>query len=89
MLSSNSNSDEYESFSSSSESIAEEENDIPAENEFDPSGSDDDDLEEVYVDEPLADEEWLDEYNRSQNEAKEKLEQLAKRMDGTESTDSW
>ena len=60
MSSSNSDYDEYESRSSASESIFEEERDFVTENE---SGHSDDDLEDAYADEPLADEQWLEPTN--------------------------
>ena len=87
MSSSNSDSNEYESLSSASECIFEEERDIEAGNQSD--HSDDDDLVEAYSDEPLADEGWLAEYSKRQNDTKRQLEELTRRMDGTESTNSW
>ena len=64
MSSSNSDSNEYESLSSASECIFEEERDIEAENRSDHSDDDHDDT-------------------------KRQLEELTRRMDGTESTNSW
>ena len=90
MSSSNSDSNEYESLSSASECIFEEERDIEAGNRSDHSDDDDDDdLVEAYSDEPLADEGWLAEYSKRQNDTKRQLEELTRRMDGTESTNSW
>ena len=89
MSSSNSDSNEYESLSSASECIFEEERDIEAGNRSDHSDDDHDDLVEAYSDEPLADEGWLAEYSKRQNDTKRQLEELTRRMDGTESTNSW
>lgn len=42
-----------------------------------------------YMDEPLADEEWLQVYNRERREDEERLERLGRRLDGTEPLDLW
>ena len=89
MSSSNSDYDEYESRSSASESIFEEERDFVTENESGHSDDSDDDLEDAYTDEPLADEQWLTEYNKKQDDTKKQLEELTRRKDGAEPTNAW
>ena len=42
-----------------------------------------------YMDEPLADEEWLEGYYQERREEGERLEHLGRRLDGTEPVDSW
>ena len=58
---------------------------MEVEDDFDDSASNESLEEMAYVDEPLADEEWLKRYNE---EVKEN-EDLQKRLDGTEHADSW
>ena len=48
----------------------------------------DDDIE-AYADEPLADEEWLEEYNKKQENDKKEIQKLTRRKDGVEPTSSW
>jgi hypothetical protein len=43
----------------------------------------------AYSDEPLADEEWLAEYNREREEREERMVELRRRLDGTELINSW
>ena len=42
-----------------------------------------------YMDEPLADEEWLEVYYQERREEGERLERLGRRLDGTEPVGSW
>lgn len=44
---------------------------------------------EPYSTEPLADEEWLESYNKRQKEKKEKLERLKDRFSGKETISNW
>ena len=67
-----------------------EECDTEAENKSDHlDDHDDDDLVEAYADEPLADEELPAECSKRQNNTKRQIEELTRRMDGTESTNLW
>ena len=43
----------------------------------------------VYVDEPLANEEWLENYNRQERERLELEEKLRKRLDGSVQVSEW
>lgn len=42
-----------------------------------------------YSEEPLADQEWVKDYNQKVKETEELKEQLVKRLDGTISTSEW
>lgn len=42
-----------------------------------------------YMDEPLADEEWIQNYNQDRREEGDRLERFGRRLDGTEPLDSW
>ena len=42
-----------------------------------------------YMGEPLADEEWLQNYNRERREEGERLDRLGRRLDGTEPLNEW
>ena len=44
---------------------------------------------EPYTDEPLADELWIIEYEKRQEQKKRQLEQLSNRLDRTEPISSW
>ena len=43
----------------------------------------------AYVDEPLANEEWLENYNRQERERLELEEKLRKRLDGSVQVSEW
>ena len=43
----------------------------------------------AYVDEPLANEEWLENYNRQEREHLELIEKLRKRLDGSVKVSEW
>ena len=43
----------------------------------------------AYVDEPLANEEWLENYNRQERERLELIEKLRKRLDGSVKVSEW
>lgn len=43
----------------------------------------------AYSEEPLADEDWVAEYNKQLKKAEELEEQLVKRLDGTTPTSVW
>ena len=47
------------------------------------------DLVRPYMDEPLADNEWLEAYYQKRREDGEQLERLGRRLDGTEPVGSW
>ena len=51
--------------------------------------SDEDENNLAYADEPLASEEWLENYNRQENERLELEEKLRKRLDGTTEVSEW
>ena len=59
------------------------------EDDFDDSASNESLEEMAYVDEPLADEEWLKRYNEEIKENEDLEKMLQKRLDGTEHADSW
>jgi len=44
---------------------------------------------EPYSREPLADENWLDEYNKRQQEKQQKLQLLSDRLNGKETISNW
>lgn len=80
MSRSNSDSDERES--ASSVSVLEEE--AYQELELSDSEYENDDDIEAY-----ADEEWLEEYNKEQENDKKEIQKLTRRKDGVEPTSSW
>ena len=43
----------------------------------------------AYADEPMADEEWLENYNRQERERLELEEKLRKRLDGSVEVSEW
>ena len=43
----------------------------------------------AYADEPLADEEWIEQYEKEVKENEELQRMLEKRLNGTERVDSW
>ena len=43
----------------------------------------------AYADEPMADEEWLENYNRQERERLELEEKLKKRLDGSVEVSEW
>ena len=43
----------------------------------------------AYADEPLANEEWLENYNRQERERLELIEKLRKRLDGSVKVSEW
>ena len=58
------------------------------------NSDDDSSVEELnvglaYADEPLADEEWLANYNRQEKERLEIVEKLCKRLDGSVQLSEW
>lgn len=53
-------------------------------------GDSDVDFDEYYyTDEPLADEEWIQQYNRDIKAKEDKQKELGRRLDGTELVGSW
>lgn len=62
---------------------------MEVEDDFDDSASNESLEEMAYVDEPLADEEWLKRYNEEVKENEDLEKMLQKRLDGTEHADSW
>lgn len=53
-------------------------------------GDSDVDFDEYYyADEPLADEEWIQQYNRDIKAKEDKQKELGRRLDGTELVGSW
>ena len=79
------------SLSSSSDSEVSEMEDYELEGSPNSSyiASDEEDMQEAYADDPLADEEWLALYesDRKEEEALEKM--LQKRLNGTERVRNW
>ena len=57
--------------------------------EADDSGVLNSDPEGPYFDEPLADEEWLEEYNREVEEAERRDQVLQNRFDRTQGLETW
>ena len=54
-----------------------------------PTGGNDANFEGPYMDEPLADEEWLQNCNRQSREDKDRQRILTSRLDGTEPVNTW
>ena len=52
-------------------------------------GNDGLDFAGPYVGEPLADEEWLQNYNRERREEEDRQERLIRCLDGTEPLNAW
>ena len=79
------------SLSSSSDSEVSEMEDYELEGSPNSSyiASDEEDMQEAYADDPLADEEWLAFYERDRKEEEALEKTLQKRLNGTEKVRSW
>jgi hypothetical protein len=53
------------------------------------SDEEDDNAGLAYADEPLADDEWLQNYNRQETERLEQEEKLRSRLDGSVEVSEW
>ena len=81
------------SLSSSSDSEVSETEDYELEVEGSPNSSykasDEEGTQEAYADDPLADEEWLELYERDRKEEEALEKTLQKRLNGTEKVRDW
>ena len=76
----------------SREDIHDERGEIEGEQHIENVGAKSDmstDVADAYADEPLADEVWLAEYLKNEEEEERQTEEFQKRLEGLTPTDSW